>query len=72
MNILTRQMRKLLDRWYTAQEARGIIYEQQLKNGNIEKGSFKLTENGIKYSSLSSEERDLIRKEKYKNGKDEV
>lgn len=67
MNILTRQMRKLVDRWYSADEARGIIYEQQLKNWHIEQWTFKLTEKGKEYSSLTPEERDLIRKEKYKN-----
>lgn len=68
MNIVTRQIRKLVDRWYNPDDARKICYDQQLKNWHIEKWSFKLTEKGNEYSSLSSEERDLIRKEKYSNG----
>lgn len=67
MNIITRQIRQLVKRWYNWQEAREITYNQQLENWNIEKGSFKLTDKGKEYSSLTSEERDLIRKEKYKN-----
>lgn len=70
MNIITRQINKLIERGYTANEARKITYDQQLKNGRIEKGSFKLTEEWERYSSLSPEERDLVRKESYKNGKD--
>ena len=67
MNIVTQQIRKLVDRWFTPDEARAITYEQQLKNWNIEEWTFSLTKSGKEYSSLSSKDRDLIRKDKYKN-----
>lgn len=67
MNIITRQISKLRKRWYSAKEAREITYNQQLKNWNIEKWTFKLTEQGKKYSNLSPQEREIFRNNKYKN-----
>ena len=68
MNQITgRQFNKLIERGFSPQEARKIVYEQQVKKWNIIPWTFTLTEQGKKYSSLSSQERDVIRKDLYKN-----
>lgn len=67
-NIITRQISKLRKRWYSAQEAREITYNQQLRNWNIEKWTFKLTEQGKEYSNLTPQEREKFRNNRYKNG----
>lgn len=57
MNILSRQVQKLIARWFTAEEARKIAYNTQIKNGNIIKWTFQLTEKWKAYSELTPEQR---------------
>ena len=57
MNILSRQVQKLLARWFTAEEARKIAYATQVKNGNIKKWTFELTDKWQSYSELTPEQR---------------
>ena len=60
-NILSRQQRRLIQRWFTPLEARRIAYAQQVKNGNVEKWTYNLTDKGKQYSSLETRQRAIMR-----------
>jgi len=57
MNILSRQIQKLIARWFTAEEARKIAYNTQVKNWNIKAWTFELTDKWEYYSNLTPEQR---------------
>ena len=62
-NIFSRQVRKLVnERWIPMEIAKRIAYKQQLRNWNIQLGTYKLTDQGKEYSNLFSEKRAIIRK----------
>lgn len=61
-NIFSRQVYKLQQRWYPLADAKRIAYYQQVKNGNIQPGTYQLTDQWKEYSNLFSEKRAVIRK----------
>lgn len=61
-NIWSRQVRKLQQRWFPLADAKRIAYKQQVKNGNIQLGTYQLTDQWKEYSNLFSEKRAIIRK----------
>lgn len=64
-NILARQIWKLqTERWYSLEDAKRIAYSQQVKNGNVKRWTFQLTDQGKQYSRLYSEKRADLRKKK--------
>lgn len=60
-NIMSRQQRRLIQRWFTPIEARRIAYSQQLNKWNIEKWTYNLTEQGKQYSALETRQRAIMR-----------
>lgn len=66
-NIFSRQVRKLVnERWIPMEIAKRIAYKQQLRNWNIQLGTYKLTDQWKEYSNLFSEKRAIIRKQRAK------
>lgn len=62
-HIRSRQVRKLVnERWLPMDYAKRIAYKQQVKNGNIQLGTYQLTDQWKEYSNLFSEKRAIIRK----------
>lgn len=61
-NIFSRQVRKLQQRGFDLATAKRIAYKQQVKNGNIQLGTYQLTDQWKEYSNLFSEKRAIIRK----------
>ena len=61
-NIFSRQVRKLQQRGFDLATAKRIAYKQQVKNGNIQLGTYQLTDQWKEYSNLFSEKRAVIRK----------
>ena len=62
-NIFSRQVRKLVnERWLPMDVAKRIAYKQQLRNWNIQLGTYKLTDQWKEYSNLFSEKRAVIRR----------
>lgn len=61
-NIFSRQVRKLQQRGFDLATAKRIAYKQQVKNGNIQLGTYQLTDQWREYSNLFSEKRAIIRK----------
>jgi hypothetical protein len=61
-NIFSRQVWKLQQRGYSLADAKRIAYYQQVKNGNIQPGTYQLTDQWKEYSNLFSEKRAVIRK----------
>ena len=43
-NIFSRQVRKLQQRGFSLADAKRIAYKQQVKNGNIQLGTYQLTD----------------------------
>ena len=65
-NIFSRQVRKLQQRGFPLEVAKRIAYKQQVKNGNIQLGTYQLTDQWKEYSNLFSEKRAIIRKQRAK------
>ena len=65
-NIFSRQVRKLQQRGFDLATAKRIAYKQQVKNGNIQLGTYQLTDQWKEYSNLFSEKRAIIRKQRAK------
>lgn len=63
-NIFSRQVRKLQQRGFPLEVAKRIAYKQQVKNGNIQLGTYQLTDQWKEYSNLFSEKRAIIRKQR--------
>ena len=63
-NIFSRQVRKLQQRGFDLATAKRIAYKQQVKNGNIQLGTYQLTDQWKEYSNLFSEKRAVIRKQR--------
>lgn len=63
-SILSRQQRRLIQRWMTPDQARRIAYAQQVKAGNVIEWTYTLTEKGKQYSELEPRTRALIRRSK--------
>lgn len=63
-NIFSRQVRKLQQRGFSLADAKRIAYKQQVKNGNIQLGTYQLTDQWKEYSNLFSEKRAIIRKQR--------
>jgi len=63
-NIFSRQVWKLQQRGFSLADAKRIAYYQQVKNGNIQPGTYQLTDQWKEYSNLFSEKRAVIRKNK--------
>lgn len=61
-HIRARQVRKLQQRGFDLATAKRIAYKQQVKNGNIQLGTYQLTDQWKEYSNLFSEKRAIIRK----------
>ena len=61
-NIFSRQVRKLQQRGFDLATAKRIAYKQQVKNGNIQLGTYQLTDQWKEYSNLFSEKRAIIRR----------
>lgn len=62
-NIFSRQVRKLVnERWLPMDYAKRLAYKQQLRAGNIQMGTYQLTDQWKEYSNLFSEKRAIIRK----------
>ena len=60
-NILSRQQWRLIQRWFTPEQARRIAYKQQVAKWNVIAGSYQLTEQWKKYSELETRQRAIIR-----------
>lgn len=60
-NILSRQQWRLIQRWFTPDQARRIAYNQQVKNGNVIQWTYTLTEKGKQYSELEPRSRARFR-----------
>lgn len=65
-NIFSRQVRKLQQRGFPLADAKRIAYKQQVRNGNIQLGTYQLTDQWKEYSNLFSEKRAVIRKNRAK------
>lgn len=63
-HIRARQVRKLQQRGFDLATAKRIAYKQQVKNGNIQLGTYQLTDQWKEYSNLFSEKRAIIRKQR--------
>ena len=62
-NIFSRQVYKLVnERWLPLDYAKRLAYKQQLRNWNIQLGTYQLTDQWKEYSNLFSEKRAIIRK----------
>ena len=61
-HIRARQVRKLQQRGFPLADAKRIAYKQQLRNWNIQLGTYQLTDQWKEYSNLFSEKRAIIRK----------
>ena len=62
-NIFSRQVYKLVnERWLPMDYAKRLAYKQQLRAGNIQMGTYSLTDQWKEYSNLFSEKRAVIRK----------
>lgn len=65
-NIFSRQVWKLQQRGFPLADAKRIAYKQQVRNGNIQLGTYQLTDQWKEYSNLFSEKRAVIRKNRAK------
>ena len=63
-NIFSRQVWKLQQRGFPLADAKRIAYKQQVRNGNIQLGTYQLTDQWREYSNLFSEKRAVIRKQR--------
>lgn len=63
-NIFSRQVRKLQQRGFPLADAKRIAYSQQVRNWNIQPGTYQLTDQWREYSNLFSEKRAVIRKDR--------
>lgn len=61
-NIFSRQVWKLQQRGFPLADAKRIAYKQQVRNGNIQLGTYQLTDQWKEYSNLFSEKRAVIRR----------
>lgn len=61
-NIFSRQVWKLTQRGFPLADAKRIAYKQQVRNWNIQPGTYQLTDQWKEYSNLFSEKRAVIRK----------
>ena len=62
-NIFSRQVRKLVnERWLPMDYAKRLAYKQQLRNWNIQLGTYQLTDQWKESSNLFSEKRAVIRR----------
>ena len=68
-NILSRQIRKLMQKWYSQKKAEAIAIKTQRKNGNLQEWSLKLSEQWQQYSQYTPAQRAIIRYAK-QTGKD--
>lgn len=66
-NIFSRQVWKLVnERGFPLEVAKRIAYKQQVRNWNIQLGTYQLTDQWKEYSNLFSEKRAVIRKQRAK------
>ena len=68
-NIMSRQVWKLQQRWYSWEDAKRIAYSQQLKNWHIKPWTWQLTEEWQAYSWMHPNDRAEYRKQKYKQNR---
>ena len=61
-NIFSRQVRKLQQRGFPLADAKRIAYKQQVRNWNIQLGTYQLTDQWKEYSNLFSEKRAVVRR----------
>jgi IS1 family transposase len=62
-NIFSRMVWKLTnERWLPLDYAKRLAYKTQVKNWNIQLGTYQLTDQWKEYSNLFSEKRAIIRK----------
>ena len=68
-HIWSRQVWKLQQRGFPLADAKRIAYSQQVKNWNIEPGTYQLTDQWKEYSNLFSEKRAVIRANRAKQNR---
>lgn len=68
-HIWSRQVWKLQQRGFPLADAKRIAYSQQVKNWNIEPGTYQLTDQWKEYSNLFSEKRAVVRANRAKQNR---
>lgn len=64
-NIFSRMVWKLTnERWLPLDYAKRLAYKTQVKNWNIQLGTYQLTDQWKEYSNLFSEKRAVIRRQR--------
>lgn len=64
-NIFSRMVWKLTnERWLPLDYAKRLAYKTQVRNWNIQLGTYQLTDQWKEYSNLFSEKRAIIRKQR--------
>lgn len=66
-NIFSRMVWKLVnERWLPLDYAKRLAYKTQVRNWNIQLGTYQLTDQWKEYSNLFSEKRVIIRRNRAK------